>query len=218
MNSSHFNLLVFDWDGTIVDSAAAIVLSLQEACKALNLPIPDDESARSIIGLGMREALFQVVPGITEDQFMPLVDAYRESYAALEKQVVLFNGVKEGLEQLRNSGFMLAVATGKSRRGLNRGIERAGLQGFFDYTRCVDECPSKPAPDMLYELMDFLNASPDKTLMIGDTTHDLQMALNAKVPSAGMLYGAHSADALIACHPLALFKTFPEFVNWVMHM
>ena len=213
-----FELLVFDWDGTIVDSAAAIVAALQTACHDLNLTVPSRESALSIIGLGMREALFRVVPDLQEAQFEPLRARYREAYAEMEQQVILFDGVFEGLTVLRQQGYRTAVATGKSRAGLNRALDQAGLNTCFDYTRCADECPSKPAPDMLLEIMEVLSVSSGRTLMVGDTTHDLEMARNAGVQAVAMLYGAHPEAALAACHPLNAFNAFSDFVSWIQSL
>lgn len=216
MSNRAFDLLVFDWDGTIVDSAATIVSALQTACRKLGLTVPSREQALGIIGLGMREALFQVVPELTEVQFEALRERFRAEYAAIEQQVFLFDGVWDGLHQLREQGYMMAVATGKSRGGLNRAMAQVGLDRFFDYTRCADECPSKPAPDMLLDVMDFLNVPVSRTLMIGDTTHDLLMARNANVSSAAVLYGAHPESLLVQCQPVIACHTFSALVAWIL--
>ena len=210
-----FDLLVFDWDGTLLDSTAAIVDAIQAACRDLGQPEPPDENARQVIGLGLAEALRHSVPGLHEDQFPQMVDRYRYHYLSRDHELRLFDGIGELISRLHASGFLLAVATGKSRRGLDRSLSQSGLRAYFSASRCADECFSKPHPQMLEELMAEFVVPPERTLMIGDTTHDLQMAINAGVAGLAVDYGAHSAPALDALKPLARLPSIAELARWL---
>ena len=210
-----FDLLVFDWDGTLMDSAGAIVFSIQAACRDLALPVPDEASARHIIGLGLRDALSTLLPDLPEAGYGRLVQRYRHYYLARDHEIPLFEGAAEEVRGLARAGFLLAVATGKSRQGLNRALTHTGLGQYFHASRCADECHSKPHPSMLQEIMDELAAAPERTLMIGDTTHDLQMAANAGVAGLAVAYGAHPRANLEAMAPVATLDTFPELRRWL---
>jgi phosphoglycolate phosphatase len=210
-----FDLLVFDWDGTLMDSAGAIVSSIQAACRDLGLPVPDDAAARHIIGLGLRDALSSLQPGLPEADYAPLVERYRHYYLAQDREIPLFEGAAETIRSLSDAGFLLAVATGKGRQGLNRALTHTGLGQYFHASRCADECHSKPHPSMLEELMDELAAAPERTLMIGDTTHDLQMAANAGVAGLAVAYGAHPRMNLEAMAPVATLDTFSDLRRWL---
>lgn len=210
-----FDLIVFDWDGTLMDSTAHIVRSLQGACAELGLPVPPRERASHVIGLGLVDAMRYVCPGLEANRYQDMVEAYRHHYLAGDEVIELFSGVREGLAELKASGVFLAVATGKSRAGLNRALASTGLGEIFDATRTVDECHSKPHPAMLVELTDQLGVENQRTLMVGDTTHDLQMALNASTHSAGVSYGAHPIDQLETCRPLGIFDSFGAFHQWL---
>jgi phosphoglycolate phosphatase len=179
--SRRFDMLVFDWDGTLMDSTAVIAGSLQAACADLGLPVPSEERARHIIGLGLHDAMRHVLPDVPPMFYPQVVERYRVHFISREEKAPLFAGVEETLKTLRAAGHSLAVATGKSRRGLDRVLERTGLKSLFDATRCGEEAASKPAPEMLFELQAELGIDKTATLMIGDTTHDLQMAQNAGV-------------------------------------
>jgi phosphoglycolate phosphatase len=211
----NYRLVVFDWDGTLLDSAAAIVASMQAAARDLGLNPPDEKTARQVIGLGLHDALSQALPGVPAAEYKRIAERYRHHYLAQDQELSLFTGAQELVEELAEAGCLLGVATGKSRLGLNRALESSGLKGFFHATRCADECSSKPAPDMLLEIMEELGVEPAQTLMIGDTTHDLQMARNAGVGALGVGYGAHSHEALEAEQPLGLFKEFHELTQWL---
>ena len=174
--AERFDLIVFDWDGTLMDSAGAIVRAMQAAARDLGLAALSDERARYVIGLGLEPALRHALPDLEDSAYPRMVERYRHHYLSSDHELGLFAGVKEMIEALAARGHMLAVATGKSRIGLNRALGHAGLGGYFHATRCADECFSKPHPAMLEELMDELGVAPERTLMIGDTTHDLQMA------------------------------------------
>jgi phosphoglycolate phosphatase len=211
-----FELLVFDWDGTLMDSAAAITASLQAACGDLDLPVPSDERARFVIGLGLNDALAHILPGVDVAEYPRVVERYRHHFLLRDSATTLFPGAAETVKELHACGFMLAVATGKSRRGLDRALDATGLIAYFHATRCADEGFSKPHPGMLQELMDDLGVVSDKTLMIGDTTHDMAMAQNAGVARLGAAYGAHPKAELLPYTPLACVDRFSELREWLM--
>ena len=210
-----FELLVFDWDGTLLDSAGAIVEAIKAACRDLDLPEPSDERARHVIGLGLSDALRYAVPDLPELHYPQMVDRYRHHYLSKDHDLQLFNGAVELISELDSAGFLLAVATGKSRVGLERALKTSGLGHYFQASRCADECFSKPHPQMLEELMDEFSVPPARTLMIGDTTHDLQMARNAGVAGLAVDYGAHPAEALDALQPLARVHKVDELAAWL---
>lgn len=210
-----YDLIVFDWDGTLMDSTAHIVRSIQAACVDLGLPVPSRERASYVIGLGLTDAMRYACPGLEEARYHEMVDAYRRHYLAGDAGVDLFEGVAEALREYKEQGVFLAVATGKSRVGLDRVLALSGLDTVFDCTRTVDECHSKPHPQMLEQITDYLGVAPQRALMIGDTTHDLQMALNAGVPSVGVSYGAHPESELLALNPVACFACFGELHPWL---
>ncbi|MBI2311343.1 MAG: HAD-IA family hydrolase [Betaproteobacteria bacterium] len=211
-----FELLVFDWDGTLMDSAAVIVESIQAASGDLGLPVPSDEAARHIIGLGLTDALGYLFPQLPQERYGDLVERYRFHFLARDSEIPLFGGAQEAIRELHQAGFLLAVATGKSRVGLDRALGNTGLRAYFHASRCADEGFSKPHPGMLLALMEELGMAADRTLMIGDTTHDLQMAANAGVAAVGAAYGAHPRDNLLALSPLACLESFAELHRWLM--
>ncbi len=210
-----FELLVFDWDGTLIDSAGAIVASLQAACRDLGLPVPSDERAHHIIGLGLHNAMAHVLPGVDCGEYPRVAERYGHHFRLRDAETPLFPGAEEALRALNGAGYLLAVATGKSRRGLDRALDRTGLRPLFHATRCGEESASKPQPGMLNDLIDMLGTEPEQTLMIGDTTHDLQMAINAGVASVAAAYGAHPRAQLLALQPLACIDQPLELWNWL---
>lgn len=210
-----FDLLVFDWDGTLFDSTRTIVRALQASCRDLDLPEPSAERASHVIGLELSEALRYAAPDLTEDRLPMLVDRYKHHYLANDAEIRLFEGSAELIAELFASGFLLAVATGKSRKGLDRALSNSGLGSYFSSSRCADECFSKPHPQMLEELMEEFGVPQDRTLMIGDTTHDLQMAINAGVSGLAVGYGAHPAVELHALKPLACVQNVVELTEWM---
>jgi phosphoglycolate phosphatase len=210
-----FDLIVFDWDGTLMDSTAAIVTAVQAAARDLDLPVPSDERARHIIGLGLIDAMRHAMPDLPEDRYREVADRYRHHYLARDHELQLFVGAGELVDRLAAGGHLLAVATGKSRKGLERALAVSGLGPRFHATRCADECHSKPHPQMLEELMDELGVAADATLMIGDTTHDLQMARNAGVAAIGVDYGAHPRQALLELDPLYCAGDVVELAAWL---
>ena len=174
--SRRFRLIVFDWDGTLVDSTGLIAQSLQQACREIGAPVPDEGSARHVIGLGLRDALRYAAPALADERYPELAARYRDHYVAGEREIRLFGGVREMLDELDAAGFLLAVATGKGRAGLERALALQDLTHRFFATRCADEGHPKPHPDMLLHLMERASAGPEETLMIGDTSHDLELA------------------------------------------
>jgi phosphoglycolate phosphatase len=210
-----FELVVFDWDGTLIDSAGAIVACIQAACRDLGLPVPDEERASHVIGLGLADALAHAVPTLPPAEYGRLAERYRFHFLARDAALPLFPGTREMLSALRLRGHALAIATGKSRAGLARALQTTSLAALFDATRCADQTAPKPAPDMLLELMDELGAEPSRTIMIGDTSHDLQMAASAGVAAVAVSYGAHPAEALAALTPLALVHSTEELAAWL---
>ena len=210
-----FDLIVFDWDGTIVDSTAMIAASIRSAAADLGLAVPTMAQASHVIGLGLLDALAHAVPGLATERAEEFSARYRHHYLAGEPEIVLFDGMQVMLDELHTSGVPMAVATGKTRRGLARGFETTGLGRLFAASRCADESQSKPHPAMLLELARELSVSPQRMLMIGDTTHDLQMAAAAGVHSVGVTYGAHLHEQLSPFATLALARSVPELRTWL---
>ncbi|MFT4171956.1 MAG: HAD-IIIA family hydrolase [Rhodocyclaceae bacterium] len=210
-----FDLIVFDWDGTLMDSTSLIAKSLQAACRDLELDVPTAYQANHVIGLGLAEAIHYLAPTLPVADHPRLAERYRHHYLGQDIESDLFEGVPAFLAALREQGYSLAVATGKARRGLDRVLGHTGLAALFHATRCADETFSKPHPAMLLELMDVLFVEPARTLMIGDTTHDLQMARNAGVHSVALTHGAHPLEALEAESPLAIVDSIIQLQAWL---
>jgi phosphoglycolate phosphatase len=211
-----FDLIAFDWDGTLFDSTGLIVRCIQAACRDIGAPVPDDQRAAYVIGLGLRDALRHAVPDLAVERYPELGRRYRHHYLARQHEIVLFDGTHEMLRALKARNHWLAVATGKSRLGLNEALASAQLDAFFDSTRTADETASKPDPLMLLELMRELGTEPGRTLMIGDTTHDLQLAAHAGVASVGVAYGAHTGDDFARFAPLFVAHTPRELHQWLV--
>lgn len=211
-----FELIVFDWDGTLMDSEARIVACLQAAFASLGLEPPSREMARDVIGLGLEEALRRLVPDIEPALLAELIAQYRREFlVSNQTPSVLFPGARAMLEQLAAEGYRLAVATGKSRMGLDKALAETGLGELFHATRCADETFSKPHPQMLLELMDELGAHPRETLMIGDTEYDMQMATNAGASALAVSYGVHAPERLLIHGPLACFDELAAIPRWL---
>jgi phosphoglycolate phosphatase len=210
-----FELLVFDWDGTLIDSAGTIVWCIQSACRDLGVAVPDDARASHVIGLGLHDALAYAAPGLAREDYGRMVERYRKYFLERDATIPLFAGASAMLSELRERGHVLAIATGKSRAGLARALDNTGLSPLFASSRCADQCAPKPAPDMLLELMDELGTSAANTLMIGDTAHDLQMAEHAGVPAVAVSYGAHDRADLAARSPLACVDSIEELGQWL---
>jgi phosphoglycolate phosphatase len=210
MTSRRYDLIVFDWDGTLFDSTALIAGCIQQACRDLGITVPSHSDAAYVIGLGLNDALAHAAPGLAPERYPELARRYRHHYFADQHAITLFDGIAELLTELKQRQHWLGVATGKSRLGLNSALDTSELRHVFDATRTADETASKPHPRMLQELMAEIGAEPDRTLMIGDTTHDLQLAANAGVGAIGVSYGAHPHEALEALAPLAVARNVAE--------
>jgi phosphoglycolate phosphatase len=215
MARKQFDLIVFDWDGTLMDSTAVIAKCIQAAAKDLGLPIPHERDAAYVIGLGLLEAMQAVLPDLDPKYYPRMVEQYRYHYLSRDHELTLFDGVPEMLAELAQQGYFLAVATGKSRVGLNRALDAAKLLSVFDATRCADETFSKPHPAMLQELTRELGQDIRRTVMIGDTTHDLQMAINAGAAGVAVHYGAHPSDELEALNPLFAASSVAQLHAWL---
>lgn len=212
----NFDLIAFDWDGTLFDSTQIIVRAIQDAVRDVGGTVPTDAAAGYVIGLGLMEALAHAAPDVPKAKYPELGERYRHHYGLRQHDISLFTGVLELLEQLKNRGHILTVATGKSRRGLDEALHAVELRGRFDGSRTADETAGKPHPLMLQELMAEFDVPPERTLMIGDTTHDLQMALNAGCASVGVSYGAHEPAAFEVLRPRAVAHSVPELQSWLL--
>lgn len=214
--SLNFDLIAFDWDGTLFDSTQIIVRAIQDAVRDVGGTVPTDTAAGYVIGLGLMEALAHAAPDVPKAKYPELGDRYRHHYALRQHDISLFTGVLGLLEQLKHRGHILTVATGKSRRGLDEALHAVELRGRFDASRTADETAGKPHPLMLQELMAEFDVPPERTLMIGDTTHDLQMALNAGCASVGVSYGAHEPTAFEPLRPRVVAHSVAELETWLL--
>lgn len=211
-----FDLIAFDWDGTLFDSTAIIVRCIQSAVKDVGGATPSDEAAAYVIGMGLMQALAHAAPDVPPEKYPELGNRYRYHYLQHQDDISLFQGVLPMLDALRQRGHWLTVATGKSRRGLDEALRSVDLRGMFDGSRTADETAGKPHPLMLQELMAEFDVPPDRVLMIGDTTHDLQMAVNAACASVGVSYGAHEHEAFEPLHPLYVAHSVRELQDWLL--
>jgi len=211
-----FDLIAFDWDGTLFDSTALIVRCIQNACRDVGTTVPSDQQAAWVIGLGLRDALMHAAPDFPAERYPELGLRYRHHYLASQHEVVLFQGSLAMLHELKARNHTIAIATGKSRRGLDEALATTQLKGLFDATRTADETASKPHPLMLRELMAELGVAPERTLMVGDTTHDLLMATNAGVAGVGVSYGAHDQGAFDALAPVFVARSTTELHAWLV--
>lgn len=211
-----FDLIAFDWDGTLFDSTAIITRCIQLAVADVGGTVPSDQQASYVIGMGLIQALAHAAPDVPKEQWPMLGERYRHHYFAHQGDIDLFEGVPAMLDALKKRHHWLTVATGKSRAGLNEALQSAELHGVFDGSRTADETAGKPSPLMLHELMREFGADPERTLMIGDTTHDLQMAVNAGCPCVGVSYGAHEPSGFAAYEPLVVVHSVGELHEWLM--
>ncbi|MDW5443680.1 HAD-IA family hydrolase [Polaromonas sp. SM01] len=212
----NFDLIAFDWDGTLFDSTKIIVRCIQAAVRDVGGTVPSDEAAAYVIGLGLMQALAHAAPDVPKDKYPELGARYRHHYITHQHDISLFDGVLPLLAALKGRGHKLAVATGKSRLGLDEALQAVELKGCFDGSRTADETVGKPHPRMLHELMNEFGVTPARTLMIGDTTHDLQMALNAACPSVGVSYGAHESDVFAVLSPRFIAHSVQELYDWLI--
>ena len=216
MQTRNFDLIAFDWDGTLFDSTKIIVRCIQAAVRDVGGTAPTDEAAAYVIGLGLMQALAHAAPDVPSEKYPELGARYRHHYALHADDLSLFDGVLPLLDALKARGHLLAVATGKSRRGLDDALRSVELKGVFDGSRTADETAGKPDPRMLHELMAQFDVLPQRVLMVGDTTHDLQMALNAACPSVGVSYGAHEPEAFVALSPRYVAHSVQSLHDWLL--
>ena len=209
-----FELLVFDWDGTVMDSEAHIVASMERAIDDLRFPALPREAIRNVIGLGLFEAITSLYPSLAAGDVQAMTDRYRYHFLA-DDPCEPFEGAEYVLRELSRQGYLMAVATGKGRRGLDRVLDSTGFLPLFHTTRCADETRSKPHPQMLEEIMDELGVEPSATLMIGDTEYDLQMAQNAGTASLAVSYGVHAPERLEQYKPLACLDALLALPDWL---
>jgi phosphoglycolate phosphatase len=210
-------LLIFDWDGTLSDSTAKIIGCLQQAAHSASLRVCSDDDIMNIIGLGLPESMRVLYPELKQAQHDAIRHYYSEHFIREDQTPSpFFEGVQEGLEILRDRGHLLTVATGKSRKGLDRVLNRLQLNSFFHGSRCADETASKPNPQMLSELLNEFSMHKDEAIMIGDTEYDMSMAQQLAMPRVAVSYGAHAVERLEKFQPLACVDNFSEFVDWVI--
>jgi len=208
-----YQLVIFDWDGTVMDSTGRIIACMHQAGADLCLPVLEDDAVREIIGLGLPEALRTLYPGIGDRDLERMRERYAVHFVAAEASPSrLYPGARETLATLRAAGLRLAVATGKSRKGLDRVWAGSGLGDSFDASRCADETHSKPHPAMVTELLTELGVAPERALVVGDTSFDLPMARDAGVDRVAVSYGAHPVDRLMNFHPLAVIDALPQLL------
>lgn len=211
-----YQLIVFDWDGTLMDSAQKISNCIRAAARDADMQEPTDQQAKSIIGLGLIEAMTVLFPHASKQQTSQMIEAYKYHFVTVDDtQQGLFDGVESGLQQLNDSGALLAIATGKSRAGMQRVFAEQPWEKYFVATRCGDETRSKPHPQMLLELLDYTAIDPKNTIMVGDTTYDMEMAGNAGVHGLGAAYGVHGEAALRGAKAIDVLDSFQQIINWL---
>lgn len=209
-------LIIFDWDGTLSNSTAKIVHCVQQAARSTGFPVLEDKQILNIIGLGLPEAMQELYPELSAEEKEQIRLSYAEHFVRVDQTPSpFFDGVEDGLRQLKQAGYKMAVATGKSRKGLNRVLERLEMQDFFHASRCADETASKPHPLMLQELLEHFDVNSDQAVMVGDTEYDMDMAQRIEVPRVAVSYGAHHIDRLHTYQPQLCVDSFPEFIDWV---
>lgn len=212
----NIELLVFDWDGTLMDSEARIVDCMERALVDLNLPPMHRDTLKDVIGLGLKEAIQQLMPELDEIMVQQFIERYRTHFLSEQQcPTKLFPGALETLHTLSQQGHMLAIATGKARRGLDRSLHDSGCGDLFVASRCADECFSKPHPQMLLEIMTLLDTSPEQTLMIGDTEYDMLMAQNAGAHALAVSYGVHERSRLLQHGPLECLDDIRDIISWL---
>ena len=211
-----FDLIAFDWDGTLSNSTAVIVHSIQAAVADVGGKPPSDDQASYVIGMSLMDALISAAPDVPPQKHVELANRFRYHYIQHKDDISLFAGVLPLLKALRARGFLLTVATGKSRRGLDEALQEPLLQGVFDGSRTADETEGKPSPLMLQELMSEWGVEPERVLMIGDTTHDLEMARNAGCASLAVAYGAHPPESFARYEPLLVAHSVAQLRDWLL--
>lgn len=212
-----YQLIIFDWDGTLMDSAQKIANCIKAAARDVELAEPTDQAAKNIIGLGLYEAMHRLFPDSEKSTLDRLIESYKTHFVIQDStEQGLFNGVEAGLKALDRAGAVLAVATGKSRVGLDRVLSEVALAPYFITTRCADETRSKPHPQMLHDILDFTAIEPHKAIMIGDTTFDMDMAANAGMAGLGAGYGVHSESMLRDSKAVEVAESFGDIIEWLL--
>lgn len=214
--SKSYSAIVFDWDGTVMDSTHSIATAIQLAAADVGLAVPSLAQASWVIGLSLESALYRAVPDLDAERMPLFLQRYRFHYFQRDPHLKLFDGVFALLGELRERGALLAVATGKSREGLNRVLQQTSLATFFDSTRCADETRSKPDPEMLHQILFELSLKPEDVLMVGDTAHDIEMARRAQMDSMAVTYGAHDIATLEQAQPTVLVRSVSDMRNWML--
>jgi phosphoglycolate phosphatase len=213
-----YELIIFDWDGTLMDSEAKIVNCFRKAVADVDISYPGDAAVRNIIGLGLKEALDQLLPDFDQPTRQQVVDRYREHFLHQdETEMPLFEGVEAGLKQLQSENYALAIATGKARVGLERVLQQTRLGEFFISSRCADEAVSKPHPRMVLDILEETGVSAQKAIVVGDTTYDMQMAHRAGTDALAVCYGVHEQQRLQAEQPRACVEDFNSVINWFLN-
>jgi phosphoglycolate phosphatase len=211
-----FKLIIFDWDGTLCDSVTTISTCIQYAAKQQGLPVPTFAEASNIIGLGLREAVSYLFPDADDQVVADVVKGYSDYYRQKNAGPTdFFPDVLEVIAELKQQGYQVAVATGKSRAGLNRAFVASDIENLFDDSRCADETASKPDPLMLVELLEQFDLTAEQTLMVGDTEFDLDMAQRINMPRLGVTYGAHAKDRLLKYDPIACIDHFKDIKKYI---
>ena len=213
---TRYAAVLFDWDGTVMDSTYSIASSIQLASADLELPVPSIQQASWVIGLSLESALYRAVPDLTAEQMPLLLERYRYHFMQRDPHIKLFDGILPFMGELRGRQIALGVATGKSRQGLDRVLQQVNLSTFFDATRCADETRSKPDPEMLHQLLAELMLEPEQVLMVGDTVHDIHMAANAGMDSVAVTYGAHDPQTLAKAEPTVMVDNVAQMRDWVL--
>lgn len=213
---TRYAAVLFDWDGTVMDSTYSIASSIQLASADLELPVPSIQQASWVIGLSLESALYRAVPDLTAEQMPLFLERYRYHFMQRDPHIKLFDGILPFMGELRGRQIALGVATGKSRQGLDRVLQQVNLSTFFDATRCADETRSKPDPEMLHQLLAELMLEPEQVLMVGDTVHDIHMAANAGMDSVAVTYGAHDPQTLVKAEPTVMVDNVAQMRDWVL--
>lgn len=213
---TRYAAVLFDWDGTVMDSTYSIASSIQLASADLELPVPSIQQASWVIGLSLESALYRAVPDLTAEQMPLFLERYRYHFMQRDPHIKLFDGILPFMGELRGRQIALGVATGKSRQGLDRVLQQVKLSTFFDATRCADETRSKPDPEMLHQLLAELMLEPEQVLMVGDTVHDIHMAANAGMDSVAVTYGAHDPQTLAKAEPTVMVDNVAQMRDWVL--
>jgi len=212
---NNFDLIIFDWDGTLSNSAGLIINSIKEACATKGISIPSHQAISSVIGLELNKMFIQLFTDYNASDIDDLREIYTKIYRQNYNKIQLFEGVVLGINELKRQGYLLSIATGSSRRSLDRALLETSIKNCFSSTKTIDECFSKPHPQMILEILDSLMIEPERTLMVGDSGYDLQMAVNAKVSSLAVTYGSHVKDQLASYNALDYMDSPYEIFEWI---